>query len=122
MLKLQTHNKIANIHVGTTSAARGEDNNGKNDEHSVAATALAGYPNLWHTNPYGSRGDKSAPLLGSSPGQYASLIHNLPAAGDMLYQGSMGTGDCLQDGHQAFSAAMSTKLQGLLCCATINIK
>jgi hypothetical protein len=80
------------------------------------------YPNLWRMNLYGRRGNGLAPSLGSSPGEYASLFGNLPAAGDGLYQGGGGSGNRLQDGHQAFAAAMNTMLRGLLCYKTINIK
>jgi hypothetical protein len=68
-----------------TSAARGRDNNGNNDDYSIPAAALAEYPNLWHTNPYNGGGDRLTPSLGSSPGQYASLFGNLPVVGDRLY-------------------------------------
>ncbi len=51
------------------SAARGRDDNGDNDDYSITAAALAEYLNLWRTNPYSGRGDRLAPLLGSSPGQ-----------------------------------------------------
>jgi hypothetical protein len=84
--------------------------------------ALAEYPDLWHPNPYGGGGEGLVPLLGSSPGQYASLFGNLLATGDGLYHGSGGGGDRLQDGHQAFAAAMNAALQGSSCYATINIK
>ncbi len=67
------------------------------------------YPNLLHPNPYGIGGGRSAPSLGLSPGQYTSLFCNLTAAEDRLYQGGGGSGDSLQDGHGAFSAAMNAK-------------
>ncbi len=105
-----------------TSAARGGDNNGDNDDHSVAVAALAEYPNLWHANQYGRGGDGSGPLLGLSPGQYTSLFGDRLAAEDGLYHGSRGCGNHLQDGHQGFTTAMNPTLQGLLFYATINIK
>jgi hypothetical protein len=104
------------------SAARGGDDNGDNDDHSVAAAALAEYPDLWHTNLYGGGGDGLVPSLGLSPGQYASLLGNLPVVGDGLYHGGGGGGNRLQDNHWAFAVAVNTTLQGLLCYATINIK
>jgi hypothetical protein len=76
--------------VWTTSVARGGDVNGNNDDHSVAMAALAEYLDLRRANPYGGRGEGSAPSLGLSPGQYASLFCNLPMAGDRLYQGGGG--------------------------------
>ncbi len=69
------------------------------------------YPNLWRLNPYGGGGDGSAPSLGSSPGQYASLFCNLMAAGDRLYQGGGGSGDSLRDGHQELAMAMNATLR-----------
>jgi hypothetical protein len=93
--------------------ARGGEDNGNNYDHSVAVAALAEYPDLCHANPYGSRGEGLTPLLGSSLGQYASLFGNLPAARDGLYHGGGGGGDPLQDGHQAFAAAINATLQGL---------
>jgi hypothetical protein len=107
-----------------TSAARSGDDNGNNDDHSIAVVALAEYPNLWHPNPYGGRGadQGSASSLGLSPGQYASLFRDLLEAGDRLYQGGGGSCNRRQDGHQAFAAAMNATLRGLLCYETINIK
>jgi hypothetical protein len=61
-------------------------------------------------------------LLGPSPGQYASLFGDCPAAGDRLYHGGRGSGNQLQDGYQAFAAAANAILQGSLCYTTINIK
>ncbi len=92
-----------------TSAAWGGDDNGDNDDHSVTVAALVEYPNLWHANPYGGGGEGSTPSLRSSPGQYAPLFGDLPAAGDGLYHGGGGGGDCLQDGHRTFAAAMNER-------------
>jgi hypothetical protein len=81
------------------TAARSGDNNGDNDDHSVAAAALAEYPNLWRENPYGGGRGGLAPSLRLSPGQYASLFGNLLVAGDQLYHGRRGSGNCLGDGN-----------------------
>jgi hypothetical protein len=61
-----------------TSAVRDGDDNSNNDDHSVTVAALAEYPNLWCAIQYGGGRDGFARLLGSSPGQYASLFGNLP--------------------------------------------
>jgi hypothetical protein len=63
------------------STARGRDNKGSNDNHSIAMAALVEYPNLWCTNLYAGGGDGLASLLGSSPGQYPSLYWNLLVGG-----------------------------------------
>jgi hypothetical protein len=106
----------------STSVARRRDDNGKKDDTSIAAVALAEYPHLWCAILYSSRGDGSAPLLGSSSGQYTSLFRSLTVVGDGLYHSSGGSGNHLRDGQQAFAMAMNATLQGLSCYASINIK
>jgi hypothetical protein len=92
------------------STARGGVDNSGNDNHSVAVGALAEYPDLLHANLYGVGGGGLAPLLGLSPGQYVSLFGNLPAAGDRLYHDGRGSGNHLQDGHQAFTVPVNATL------------
>jgi hypothetical protein len=99
------------------SVARGGDNNGNNDDHSIAVAALTEYPNLWPGNQYGGRQDGSTLLLELSPCQYASLFNDLPLAGGGLYHGSGCSDNRLQDGHRALTGAMNAVLQGssVLC-------
>jgi hypothetical protein len=61
-------------------------------------------------------------IVGIESGTVHSLFRNLTAAGVRLYQGSRGSGDSLQYGHQAFAAVMNATLQESLCYATINVK
>jgi hypothetical protein len=42
--------------------ARGGEDNGGNDNHSIVMVALAEYPNLWCANPYFGKGDGLALL------------------------------------------------------------
>ncbi len=44
--------------------ARSGDDNGDNDNHSVAAASLVEYPDLWRTNPYGSGGGWISAIVG----------------------------------------------------------
>ena len=92
------------------SITRGGVDNSGNDNHSIAVGALAENPDLWHANLYSVGGGGLVPLLGSSPGQYASLFGNLLAVGDGLYHSGGGGGNRLQDGHQAFATAMNATL------------